>query len=283
MIFDTHAHYEDEQFNKDRDMLLVSMEENGVGKIIDVGASIESTKGAVELAHRYDFVYAAVGIHPDSVGELNESHMEWLKLLAADKKVVAIGEIGLDYHYEEPEREIQKVWFERQLELAHEVKLPVCIHSREAAKDTLDIMKLHNADKLGGVIHCFSYSTEMAQTYVDMGFYIGVGGVVTFKNSKKLKEVVKNIPLEHIVLETDCPYMAPVPNRGKRNSSIYLPYVVTAISEIKGISEEKVIKVTEENGLRLYRIAEQCEFMEKRRKYGNTWNTTEYNRDTSKI
>lgn len=255
MIFDTHAHYEDEQFNEDRNEILASMKENGVGRIVDVGASIESTKGAVMLAHKYDFIYAAVGIHPDGVAELTENHMEWLKTLAADEKVVAIGEIGLDYHYEDPVRDIQKVWFERQLELAHEVDLPVCIHSREAAKDTLDIMKKHNADKLGGVIHCFSYSTEMAHTYIDMGFYIGVGGVVTFKNSKKLKEVVKNISLEHIVLETDCPYMAPVPNRGKRNSSIYLPYVVTAIAQIKGISEDEVIKVTEENGMKLYRMA----------------------------
>lgn len=254
MIFDTHAHYEDEQFDEDREVILASMKENGVGRIVDVGSSVESTKAAVELAGQYDFIYAAVGIHPEEVGDIDESHMEWLKSLTEDEKVVAIGEIGLDYHYEDPVRDIQKVWFERQLELAHKVNLPVCIHSREAAKDTLDIMKKHHAEELGGVIHCFSYSTEMAEYYIDMGFYIGVGGVVTFKNSKKLKEVVKNIPLERIVLETDCPYMAPVPNRGKRNSSLYLPYVVSAIADIKGVTKEEVISVTEENGLKLYRM-----------------------------
>lgn len=160
MIFDTHAHYEDEQFNEDRELILASMKENGVGRIVDVGSSVESTKAAVELAGQYDFIYAAVGIHPEEVGDIDESHMEWLKSLTEDEKVVAIGEIGLDYHYEDPVRDIQKVWFERQLELAHKVNLPVCIHSREAAKDTLDIMKKHHAEELGGVIHCFSYSTE---------------------------------------------------------------------------------------------------------------------------
>lgn len=254
MIFDTHTHYEDERFDEDRDELLKSMKENGIDKIVNVGASINSTKKTVELAHKYDFVYAAVGIHPQDVATLDEKHIEWLKELAADTKVVAIGEIGLDYHYEEPAKAIQKIWFEKQLELAHEVKLPVCIHSREAAKDTLEIMKACNAEKLGGVIHCFSYSTEMAEIYINMGFYIGIGGVITFKNSKKLKEVVQNIPLEHIVLETDCPYMAPVPNRGKRNSSLYLPYVVQAIAQLKGISEEEVIRVTEENAMKLYRL-----------------------------
>ena len=254
MIFDTHAHYEDEQFDGDRDELLASMKENGVGRVVDVGASIESTKGAVELAGKYDFIYAAVGIHPEAVDRIDESDIEWLKSLTSNEKVVAIGEIGLDYYYEDPVREIQKVWFERQLELAHEVKLPVCIHSREAAKDTLDIMKKHHAEELGGVIHCFSYSTEMAKTYIDMGYYIGIGGVVTFKNSKKLKEVVKNIPLERIVLETDCPYMAPVPNRGKRNSSLYLPDVVSVVAELKGVTEEDVIRITEENGMKLYNL-----------------------------
>ena len=180
--------------------------------------------------------------------------MEWLKSLAADEKIVAIGEIGLDYHYDEPEREVQKKWFARQLDLAYELDMPIIIHSRDAAADTLDIMKEHHGDELNGVIHCFSYSPEMAQIYLDMGYYLGIGGVVTFKNSKKLKEVVKMTPLERIVLETDCPYLTPEPHRGKRNDSSYLKYVVECISKLKGISAEKIIKTTCENAVKMYRI-----------------------------
>ena len=193
-------------------------------------------------------------MHPSETAELNDHLFDWLRHVAGEKKVVAIGEIGLDYHWDEPEPELQKAWFVRQLGLAREKKLPVIIHSRDAAKDTLDIMKAEKAGEIGGVIHCFSYSLEMAKEYLNMGFFLGIGGVLTFNNARKLKEVVEYIPLESIVLETDCPYLAPVPNRGKRNSSLNLPYVVEAVSQLKGVDPETVVKVTWENGKRLYRL-----------------------------
>ena len=252
MIFDTHAHYDDEQFNEDRVELLNSMEEQGVGTIVNVSAAYNSCRKVIALAKEYPFVYAAVGIHPDEVGCLNEENFAQMKELFKEEKVVAVGEIGLDYYWDNEPREVQKKWFIRQLELARELDLPVLIHSREAAADTMEIMKEH-AKGLSGVIHCYSYSKEMAQEYIKMGFYIGVGGVVTFKNAKKIKEVVQMAPMERILLETDSPSLAPVPYRGKRNSSLYLPYVVRGIAEIKGISEEEVIEMTEKNAVRLFR------------------------------
>ena len=167
---------------------------------------------------------------------------------------MAVGEIGLDYYWPEPDREIQKHWFARQLQLAREVDMPVVVHSREAAADTMRIMKENHAEEVGGVVHCFSYSVEMAREFVKMGFYIGIGGVLTFKNARKLVEVAREIPLERLILETDCPYLAPVPYRGKRNSSLYLPHVVGKLAEIKGISEEEVIQVTEQNAVTMYRL-----------------------------
>ena len=219
-----------------------------------MGASIQSTKNTLELMKKYSFVYGAAGVHPNETAELNEHLMDWLRHVAGKEKVVAIGEIGLDYYWNQPEPEVQKHWFVRQLDLAREVNLPVIVHSRDAAKDTLDIIKAENARDMGGVIHCFSYSVEMAREYLSMGFYLGIGGVLTFNNAKKLKEVVDYMPMDQLVLETDCPYLSPVPNRGKRNSSLNLPYVVKAVSEIKGISEEEVIAVTRENARRMYRL-----------------------------
>lgn len=253
MIFETHAHYDDEQFDIDREELLNSMEGSGIGTIVNVSASYESCQKVVTLARSYPFMYAAVGIHPDHAGSLNEERFQELKRLCSDQKVVAVGEIGLDYYWDEEPREVQKEWFIRQLDLAREENLPVIIHSREAAADTMEIMKQHGKG-ISGVIHCFSYSKEMAQEYVKMGYYIGVGGVVTFKNGKKLKEVVETIPLTSIVLETDSPYLAPVPNRGKRNSSLNLIYVAEEIARLKGISCEEVIRQTEENAKALYRL-----------------------------
>jgi TatD DNase family protein len=253
MIFDTHAHYDDEQFNEDRVELLNSMEEQGVGTIVNVSAAYNSCRKVIALAKEYPFVYAAVGIHPDEVGCLNEENFAQMKELFKEEKVVAVGEIGLDYYWDNEPREVQKKWFIRQLELARELDLPVLIHSREAAADTMEIMKEH-AKGLSGVIHCYSYSKEMAQEYIKMGFYIGVGGVVTFKNAKKLKEVVENIPLTSIVLETDCPYMAPEPNRGKRNNSAYIRYVAEKIAELKGITYEEVVEQTEKNARDMYRL-----------------------------
>ncbi len=254
MIFDTHAHYDDEQFDIDRDELLASMREAGIGNIVDVGASMASSKRALELAHEYDFIYAAVGVHPSEVEEMDESSIEQLRELSRDKKCVAIGEIGLDYHWPDPAPELQKEWFVRQLALAREEKLPVIIHSRDAAADTLDIMHSEHAEDIGGVVHCFSYSKEVAAECVKMGFYIGIGGVLTFKNARKMVEVVEQTPMDKIILETDCPYLAPEPFRGKRNNSLYLPYVVTKMAEVKGISAEEVIRITEENARRMYRL-----------------------------
>ena len=253
MIFDTHAHYDDEQFDGDRDELLKSMPDLGVGTIVDVSATYESCEKVLALAGKYPHVYAAIGVHPDEVGELNEDKIQHMKELCCNKKVVAVGEIGLDYYWDNEPHEVQQKWFIRQLELAGEVKKPVIIHSREAAADTMYIMKNY-AQGLGGVIHCYSYSREMAEEYVKMGFYIGIGGVVTFKNAKKLKDVAAAIPIEKIVLETDCPYLAPEPNRGKRNSSLNIPYVIATMAQIKGITEEEVRKAAWDNSLKLYRM-----------------------------
>ncbi|WP_432630673.1 TatD family hydrolase [Brotaphodocola sp.] len=254
MIFDTHAHYDDEAFDDDRDELLRSLPEHGIEAVVNVGASIQTTKNTLELIKKYPFVYGAVGVHPNETGELNDHLIDWLRHVAKEPKVVAIGEIGLDYHWEEPEPEVQKHWFVRQLEIARETKLPVIIHSREAAKDTMDLMKAEKAGEIGGVIHCYSYSLEQAKEYLNMGFYLGIGGVLTFNNAKKLKEVVEYMPLDRIVLETDCPYLSPVPNRGKRNSSLNLPYVVAEISRIKQIPEEQVIEATNQNAKKMYRL-----------------------------
>ena len=230
--------------------------QEGVGLVTDVGATIASTKKAVALSEQYDFIYAAVGVHPEGVEELTNQDMDWLCELAKREKVVAIGEIGLDYYYEDPKRDIQKIWFRKQLEVARKTGLPVVIHSRDAAQDTLDIIKEEHGEQIGGVIHCFSYGKEMAQIYLDMGFYLGIGGVVTFSNAKKLQEVVEYMPMDRMVIETDCPYLAPVPNRGKRNDSFNLPYVVSKIAEIKGISSDEVIDITSENAKKLYGIVQ---------------------------
>ena len=254
MIFDTHAHYDDDAFEGDREQLLENLKNSGIEGVVNVGASIQTTKNTLELIKKYPFVYGAVGVHPNETAELNEDLLNWLKNVSRTEKVVAIGEIGLDYYWDEPGREIQKHWFVRQMDAARETGLPVIIHSRDAAADTLDLMKAQNARDLGGVIHCFSYGKEMAREYLDMGFYLGIGGVLTFPNAKKLKEVVEYMPMEQLVLETDCPYLSPVPNRGKRNSSLNLPYVVGAISQMKGISAEEVIEITSRNAKRLYRI-----------------------------
>ena len=232
MIFDTHAHYDDEQFDTDRDALLRGMAEQNVGTIINVGASLEGCWRSVELAHQYPFV------------RLRET-------ARTEEKVVAIGEIGLDYHWDVQPHEVQKYWFVKQMELAKELDLPIAVHSRDAAKDTFDLIAARGKGQRG-VIHCYSYSPEMAQEYVKLGYHIGLGGVVTFKNAKKAKETARQIPLERILLETDCPYMAPTPFRGKRNNSAYIDYVAQEIADLKGISKEEVIAVTEENAKKLF-------------------------------
>lgn len=256
-IFDTHAHYDDEAFDGDREALLKSLPEQGIGAVVNVGASLSSCRTTLDLIEKWPFFYGAVGVHPNETAELSEQDMDWLREMSAGKNIVAIGEIGLDYYWDEPERGLQKKWFVRQLELSKEVDLPVIIHSRDAAMDTLSIMKAEHNGVTGGVIHCFSYGVEIAREYLNMGYYLGVGGVLTFNNAKKLKEVAAYAPLSQLVLETDCPYLSPVPNRGKRNSSLNLSYVVEALAEIKGIEKEQVIEETNRNARRLYRLEGQ--------------------------
>lgn len=252
MIYETHTHFDDKAFNDDREDAIRGALAAGVGRFVNIGASMDSSRASVELAHKYPEFLAAVGVHPEECKDLTEDDMAQIKEYTKDDNVVAIGEIGLDYYWDEPERDIQKKWFARQINLALETRLPIIVHSREAAKDTYDIIKAENAEKVGGIIHCFSYSVEVARQFLDAGFYIGVGGVVTFKNGRKLKEVVEYTPLERIMTETDSPYMAPVPNRGKRNTSEYLPYIIREIADIKGISVQEVEEVTYNNAVRLF-------------------------------
>lgn len=253
-IFDTHAHYDDEAFDEDREEILQQLPKQGIAKVVNVGASLASCKTTVDLMEKYDYIYGAIGVHPNETAELTEENFAWLKEQCRREKCLAVGEIGLDYYWDEPERDLQKEWFVRQLDLARELSLPVVIHSRDAAKDTVDIMTAEKASEIGGVIHCFAYTKETAKIFLDMGFYIGIGGVLTFKNAKKLKEAAEYIPLDRIVLETDCPYLAPDPNRGKRNSSLNIPYVVKALAEIKGITEEEVRQAVWNNSHALYRM-----------------------------
>ena len=254
MIFETHAHYDDEAFEADREELLDSMQENGIDKIVNACASLESLKDTEALMEKYPFVYGAFGIHPDDADKMTEETLEEIRKLCKLPKAVAVGEIGLDYywHKEEHEHEIQKKMFRAHMEIAREEQMTFMIHIREAAKDTLDIVKdCMKGGMHGGIIHCFSYAKEMAREYLDMGLYLGIGGVVTFKNAKKLKEVVEYAPLDQIVLETDSPYLSPEPNRGKRNDSRNLVYVAREIARIKGVTEDEVIAVTEGNAERL--------------------------------
>lgn len=254
LIFDSHAHYDDEQFDIDRNILLSSLEEQGVGYVVNVGASMESSRSSVKLSEQYPFIYASVGVHPSETEELTSNSIQQLKTMALKDKTVAIGEIGLDYYYPKPDPKKQKYWFEAQLDLAAELQMPIIIHSRDAAKDTMDILKKYTDKLCGGVIHCYSYSREIALEYVNMGYHIGIGGVLTFKNAKKLIETVTDVPLNRIVLETDCPYLSPDPFRGKRNDSTKIQYVVKKMAELLGKTEQEIIKITCENTLKMYHL-----------------------------
>lgn len=261
MIFESHAHYDDRQFDVDREKLLENLPFQNVGVIVNVGSDIRSSKESITLAHQYDYVYAAIGVHPDEVDTMKEADMEGLSHMAKETKVVAIGEIGLDYFRKEGNayKSVQKEWFCRQLDLAKEIEKPVIIHSRDAAEDTIQILRDFRKEnpqiENPGVIHCYSYSPELAKEYVAMGFYIGIGGVVTFKNAKKLVETVAQIPLERILVETDSPYLCPEPNRGKRNDSSQIRYVIDRIADIRGIAPEEVEKQTEMNARKMYRLS----------------------------
>lgn len=252
MIFESHAHYDDKAFEEDREELLAKLRENGIGYVVNVSSDLASVERTLALAKKYPFVYAAVGVHPSDCGELDEEKFAWLREQCRREKVLAVGEIGLDYHWDDVPRDVQKNWFARQLALAEEEGLPVIIHSREAAKDTLDIMRAEKPVGRRGVIHCFSYTKEIAKEFLSMGYLIGVGGVVTFQNAKKLRECVEYLPMDAILLETDSPYLAPVPYRGKRNCSLYLPCVAEEIARMKGMTAKEVVEITEKNAKELF-------------------------------
>lgn len=268
MIFDTHTHYDDSRYDGDREEVLSSLSSHNIKRVVNVSAEMQDLDAVIELSRRYDFLYAALGVHPDYTGDLTESDMETIRTYVqkfghhagtpegdfSERKVVAIGEIGLDYHGESVDPAIQKKWFRAQIEIARDFSLPFIVHSRDAAKDTLDLLSDYTIPEGGGVVHCYSYEEDLAKTFIKMGYYIGVGGVVTFKNGRKLKETVAEIPLEKILLETDCPYLSPEPFRGERNDSTRLSYVVSAIADIKNETEEKVMQVTYENACRFYHI-----------------------------
>ena len=253
MLFDTHAHMDDRAFNEDREQLLAGFAQKGVGLVMNPGCSLESSRNAVALAEKYPFVYAAVGSHPDVADEVNDAVLEeYRKLCKLSDKVKAIGEIGIDYHYEDIPRELQLKVFRMQMELARELGLPVIVHEREAHEDGMAVVR--EFPDVTGVFHCYSGSAEMARQLVDKGWYIGFTGVLTFKNARKAVEVAASIPLDRIVIETDCPYMAPVPHRGKRNDPGYLCHMAEKLAEIRGLSLEEIHQITYENGKRLYRI-----------------------------
>ncbi|MBO5060090.1 MAG: TatD family hydrolase [Clostridia bacterium] len=254
MLFDSHAHYNDSHFDNDRFEILESMQENNVGYIMNISDSMKSVLKVLDIAKRYSFVYASVGVHPEETAELCEADMELLEEYTKNPKVKAIGEIGLDYYWDSVPRDVQKKWFVRQIELAKKVNLPVVIHDRDAHGDCMDILRSENVRDVGGILHCYSGSVEMAKEILDFGMYIAFGGTLTFKNARKVREVAEYVPLDRIVIETDCPYLAPEPHRGKRNSSLYIHYVAEKLAEIKGISYEEAERVTCRNAKRCYRI-----------------------------
>lgn len=254
MLFDSHAHYNDERFKEDVDEVLSSMNENNVGLIMNSCSDISEITDILNICEKYSFVYASVGVHPHEVEHLKESDMDILKDYAKNEKVKAIGEIGLDYFYDFSPRDLQKKWFARQVELAKELKMPVIIHDRDAHKDSMDILRDCDIRDIGGVFHCYAGSVEMAREILDWGMYIAFGGSLTFKKSVKPKEVAEYVPLNRIVIETDCPYLTPEPHRGKRNSSLYIHYVAEKIAEIKNISVEEVENATYENAKKLFNI-----------------------------
>jgi len=251
MVFDSHVHLDDERFDDVREELIASLKQNGVDYVINIGADMESSKASVLLSEKYDFIYAAVGVHPHDTASMTEDDILKLKELSKGKKVVAIGEIGLDYHYEGTDKEAQKKWFERQIVLAKELGLPVIVHSRDAIGDTLEILRKY---KPKGVMHCFSASVESAREILDMGMYISFAGPITYKNSKKLIEAVKEVPHDKFLIETDCPYLPPEPHRGQRNTPVYVRLVAAKIAEILGLSFEEVCRLSEENTKTLFNI-----------------------------
>lgn len=252
MYFDTHAHYDDEAFDLDRDAVLSSLPENGVGLALNPASNMASSRLCVELSGKYPFLYAAVGVHPHDAKEMTDASLDELRSLASNEKVVAIGEIGLDYHYDFSPREVQRARFREQLELARELRLPAIIHEREACEDCLKIVS--DFPDVRGVFHCFSGSRETAEIILKQGWYLSFTGVITFKNARRSHEVIENMPLDRLMIETDSPYLAPVPRRGERNTSLNLPHIAGKIAELRGLSLDEVVALTLENGKRFFGI-----------------------------
>ena len=252
MYFDTHAHYCDKRFDEDRDELLGSMPGMGVSLILNSGSSLRSSKFSLDLADKYDFIYASIGVHPHDSRSMTDGTITELEKMLEHPKAVAVGEIGLDYHYDFSPREVQRARFREQLELARWLNKPVIIHEREALQDTLDTVREYR--DLTGVFHCFSGSLETAKIILDMGWYLSFTGIITFNNARRALEVLEKMPADRIMLETDCPYLAPDPKRGRRNSSLYLPYIAGKVAEIRGMSVDEVAALTTENGKRFFKI-----------------------------
>lgn len=246
MFIDSHAHLDDKRFDADRDMIIKNLKENKVDYVFNIGADLESSETSVKLANQYDNIYAVVGVHPHSAKEVDENTIDRLKELSKEEKVIAIGEIGLDYYYDNSPRDLQVKWFKEQIKLAKEVNLPIVIHTRDASQETFDILK-ENAKDHPVIMHCYSGSVEMAEEYVKLGYYISIAGPLTFKNARIPKEVVENIPMDRLLIETDCPYLTPVPYRGKRNEPMFVKYVAEEMAKIKGISVEEVGRITSRN------------------------------------
>ena len=254
MLVDSHAHLDDKRFNRDRDMIIKNLNSNGIESVVNIGADLKTSKASVELADKYENIYAVVGVHPHSASEVTEESLDKLREFSKNPKVVAIGEIGLDYYYDNSPRDLQRKWFKEQLKLAKELKLPVVIHSRDATQETFDLIKEAQDGKLRGVMHCYSSSLEMALEYIKLGFYISLGGPVTFKNAKTPKEVAEAIPLEKLLIETDGPYLTPVPYRGKRNEPMFVKYVAEEIARIRNLDLGQVIEATNKNTKELFKI-----------------------------
>jgi TatD DNase family protein len=254
MLFDTHVHLNAEQYNDDLEEVIERARATGVEHMVVVGFDRPTIKKAIELAETYDFLYASVGWHPVDAIDMTDEELAWLEQLAAHPKVVALGEMGLDYYWDKSPRDVQKEVFRKQIQLARKVKLPIIIHNREATADILAILKEENAQEVGGIMHCFSGSPETALECIKMNFYISLGGPVTFKNAKQPKKVAEAVPLDRLLIETDCPYLAPHPYRGKRNEPSYVKLVAEQIAEIKGISYEEICRITTENAKKIFDI-----------------------------
>lgn len=253
MFFDTHAHVNDSRFDEDRHDFIMSLEQNGICAFTEIGYDIDSSVAAVELAGKYDRVYAAVGVHPSDVGKLDINGLDKIEKLLSKPKVVALGEIGLDYHFDDsPSKECQKYWFDAQIQVAKRNNMPIVVHSRDAMEDTINVLKASDVHE--GIIHCFSGSRESAKIFLDMGFYISIAGPVTFKNAGKLLEVARYVPDDRILIETDSPYLAPEPNRGKRNCPVYVKYICEKVAQLRGVSVEQFAQITQNNAKAVYKI-----------------------------